>query len=140
MLIESGWKPGVWIDGDHSSKPINGDVFGTFAHLVHDDLLAVRAAGRIATHVEITVSASTIRPLWGDEPPVWLLHIRFAGLADPRCAIARDELAFDALSILDRRERDQLPVDMVDRYGVRLFFVDEHGSPLCSRTHALRTP
>lgn len=39
MLIEEGWKPGVWIDGVRSANAVSGDVFGGFAHLVHGDLL-----------------------------------------------------------------------------------------------------
>jgi hypothetical protein len=138
MLIEEGWRPGVWIDGDQSCKATNGDVFGTFAHLVHDDLLAARTAGCLAGHVEITISATTVRPLWGNEPPVWLLHIRFTGLADSRSAAAREEVVAEALASLERRGREQLPPDMFDRYAGRVFFVDNHGHPQHSRMHDLR--
>lgn len=87
MLIEQGWKPGVWIDGQPSSTAATTDAFGTFAHHVHDDLLAARDAGRIPAHVETTVSASTLKPLWGDDTPtVLLLHIRFTGLPEPQHA------------------------------------------------------
>ncbi|WP_439382125.1 hypothetical protein [Amycolatopsis lexingtonensis] len=138
MLIEESWKPGVWIDGDPSSNACNGGAIGTFAHLVHDDLLAARAAGRVAAHVETTISASIIRPLWGDEPPIWLVHIRFTGIADSLSAPARAEVTTEALASLDRHGREQVPLDMVDRYAGRLFFVDEEGNPQYSRAHHLR--
>lgn len=140
MLIEEGWKPGVWIDGARSGSATRGDVFGRFAHLVHDDLLVGGINGRIAAHVEITISASNITPLWGDEPPVWLLHIRFTGLADSQGAAARDRVVAEALESMERHGREQVPRDMFDRYAGRLFFVDEQGCPLHSYTHELRIP
>ncbi|WP_410630958.1 hypothetical protein [Amycolatopsis sp. cmx-4-83] len=138
MLIEDNWKPGVWIDGDQSSGASNGDAIGMFVHLIHDDLLAARATGRVAAHVEITISASIIRPLWGDEPPVWLVHVRFTGIADPLSAPVRAEVTAEALASLDRRGREQVPLDMVDRYAGRLFFVDGTGNPQYDRAHHLR--
>ncbi|MFJ7213611.1 hypothetical protein [Amycolatopsis sp. NPDC098790] len=140
MLIEDGWKPGVWIDGDHSRSATVGDVFGTFAHLVYEDLRTARTAGRIAANVEITISASNITPLWGSEPPVWLLHIRFTGVVDSQSATACDEVATETLSVLDKHGRDQLPLDMFDRYSGRLFFLDGKGNPVHSRIHGLSVP
>ncbi|MEU4524731.1 hypothetical protein AB0F52_39180 [Amycolatopsis sp. NPDC024027] len=140
MLIEDGWKPGVWIDGSPSSDSASSDAFGTFAHRVHEDLLAARVAGRVPEYVEITVSASTIRPLWGDEPPVWLLHIRFTALAGPHDATGRDEVAAEALATLERHGRAHLPLGKFDRYAGQLFFVDAQGRPRYGRTHALHPP
>lgn len=140
MLIEDGWKSGVWIDGSPSGDSTGSDAFGRFAHRVHDDLLAARAAGRIPGHVEITISASTIRPLWGDEPPVWLLHIRFTGLAGPHDATSRDETAAETLGTLERHGRAHLPPDRFDRYAGELFFVDSHGRSRYGRSHALQEP
>lgn len=96
--------------------------------------------GRIAANIETTISASTIKPLWGDEPPVWLLHIRFAGLGDSPGATARDRVVAEAFASMERHGREQLPRDIFDRYAGRLFFVDERGCPLHSYAHDLRIP
>ncbi|MGW3960141.1 hypothetical protein ACWED2_09975 [Amycolatopsis sp. NPDC005003] len=138
MLIEEGWKPGVWVDGVESRDINDCDAFGSFAHHVHEDLLAARAAGRIPKHVKTTISASTIRPLWGDEPPVWLLHIRFTGFADVQSAALRNEVAAEALASLERHSREHLPSDGFERYAGTLFFVDDHGQLRHSWTHDLR--
>jgi len=140
MLIEHGWTPGVWIDGDPSHDTARTGVFGTFAHHVHEDLLTARSDGRIPARVEITVSASTIRPLWGDAFDLWLLHIRFAGLSNPDESAARAEVTATALAILDRRGSDELLPDGPDRYGGSLFFVDDRGFPRDRRTHKLDPP
>jgi hypothetical protein len=143
MLIEQGWQPGVWIDGQpaHATDAATdtADAFGTFAHRVHGDLLAARDAGRIPAHVETTISASTITPLWGDDAPIALmLHIRFTGLADPTHAATRDEVITEAVASLDHRGAEHLPPDHVDKYGGALFFVDDHDRPQDTRMHTLR--
>ncbi|KAA2253299.1 hypothetical protein F0L68_33350 [Solihabitans fulvus] len=137
MLIEQDWSPGVWIDGEPFTTADTTDAFGAFAHHVHDDLLAARAAGRIPAHVQATISASTITPLFGDTPPVLLLHIRFTGLPEPQHAPARDEVTTEAFTSLDRRGAQHLTPDQLGQYTGGLFFVDEHDQPQANRGHKL---
>lgn len=140
MLIEPGWTPGVWIDGHPSHDPATTDAFGTFAHRVHDDLIASRTAGRIPAHVEITTSASTITPLWGDNPPVWLLHIRLTGLGNPEDDAARDEVTDEAFASLDRRGAEHFSPDEFGQYAGALIFVNDQDQPQGNRMHKLRHP
>ncbi|UOZ03415.1 hypothetical protein [Amycolatopsis sp. WQ 127309] len=140
MLIEHDWKPGVWIDGDVSLNAAHADDFGAFAHHVHDDLITAQAAGRIPDHVGITVSASTIRPLWGDAPDVWFLHIRFVGLPAPEDAASRAEVATETFAVLDRRGSGELAPDRFGLYSGSLFFVDDLGHPRHGRSHRLYPP
>ncbi|WP_190814290.1 hypothetical protein [Saccharopolyspora pogona] len=138
MFIEQSWKPGVWIDGQPSHATDTTDTFGAFAHDIHADLRTARDAGAIPAHVETTISASTIAPLWGDTPPILLLHIRLTGLTGPDHAPALDHVVAEAFTILDRRGTQHLTPDQCDQYAGALFFVDEHGQPQTNRTHRFR--
>jgi hypothetical protein len=141
MLIEQGWKPGVWINGQPSLTTDATDAFGTFAHDVYDDLLAARDAERIPAHVQITISASTIQPLWGDEPPVLLLDVRFTGLTDPQQAPARDVVLAQAAASLDRRGCEHLTRDQFGQYTGGPYFVGDNPNQrpaACCWMHKLR--
>lgn len=139
MLIDHDWEPGVWINGRLSTIGDAADAFSTFAHHVHDDLLAARDAGRIPAHCEITVSASTVCPLWssgpGDIPPVTLLYVRFTGLCEPQHAPTRNQVTAEAFASLDRRGTELLRPDQFDHYTGTLCFVDEHNTPQDTRKH-----
>ncbi|USX56420.1 hypothetical protein [Lentzea sp. HUAS12] len=130
MLIDYDWEPGVWIDGQRSSVDDTTDEFGSFAHCVHNDLLAARDAGLIPVHSEITIDATTIRPS-RDWPPQMLLTIQFTGLTES----TEGKVADAAFAILDRRCPEYLRPDQFANYVGGLCPLDEDGVTLGTRGH-----
>ncbi|MCE7009923.1 hypothetical protein LWC34_45030 [Kibdelosporangium philippinense] len=142
MLIEQHWTPGVWIDGHQSTNTDTTDAFGTFAHHVHEDLLAAQVVGDIPADVEITLSASILTPLWEPEdgPIVLLLHIRFTGLTEPEHTIARKNVTAETLYSIDHHSTNDLTPEQLRQYSGALFFVDQNNRPRYIRMHHLLQP